>query len=303
MRESLSDPTPEPAAAWSYADVFAPLLFVLVWSTGFIVAKFGLPYAPTLTFLLLRFGGVLLILLPTLLLVRAPWPSGLVLHIAVAGRLVQAGYLSGVWSAIKLGTPAGLAALIVGLQPMLTALSARWVGERLSMRQWMGVVLGLVGVALVVKDNLKLDAASSTGILLCLMALVSITAGTLYQKRFCPRFDLRSGALIQFTASILLVWPLAWWLEDLDFTLHTVQWTPQFIGALCWSVFALSIGAMFLLYALIRKSAATHVSSLMYLTPPVTALMAWGLFGESLSIAGAIGILLTATGVAFVVRR
>ncbi len=299
----MTHPTPEPAAAWSSADGLAPLLFVLVWSTGFIVAKFGLPYAPTLTFLLLRFGGVLLILLPTLMLVRAPWPSGLVWHIAVAGLLVQAGYLSGVWSAIKLGTPAGLAALIVGLQPMLTALSARWVGERLSMRQWMGVALGLVGVALVVKDNLKLDAASSTGILLCLMALVSITAGTLYQKRFCPRFDLRSGALIQFSASILLVWPLAWWLEDLDFTLHTVQWTLQFIGALCWSVFALSIGAMFLLYALIRKSAATHVSSLMYLTPPVTALMAWGLFGESLSIAGAIGILLTATGVAFVVRR
>jgi drug/metabolite transporter (DMT)-like permease len=156
---------------------------------------------------------------------------------------------------------------------------------------------------MVVKDNLKLDAASSAGILLCLMALISITAGTLYQKRFCPRFDLRSGALIQFTASIVLVWPLAWWLEDLDFTLHTVQWTPQFIGALCWSVFALSIGAMFLLYALIRKSAATHVSSLMYLTPPVTALMAWGLFGESFTIAGAIGIFLTATGVAFVVRR
>jgi drug/metabolite transporter (DMT)-like permease len=293
----------EPQRYWSSADALAPLLFVLVWSTGFIVAKFGLPYAPTLTFLLLRFGGVLIILLPTLLLVRAPWPSGLVLHIAVAGLLVQAGYLSGVWSAIKMGTPAGLAALIVGLQPMLTALSARWVGERLSMRQWMGLVLGLVGVALVVKDNLKLDAASSTGILLCLMALISITAGTLYQKRFCPRFDLRSGALIQFTASILLVWPLAWWLEDFDFTLHTVVWTPQFIGALCWSVFALSIGAMFLLYALIRKSAATHVSSLMYLTPPVTALMAWGLFGESFTIAGAIGILLTATGVAFVVRR
>ena len=294
---------PEPHRRWSSADTLAPLLFVLVWSTGFIVAKFGLPYAPTLTFLLLRFGGVLIILLPTLLLVRAPWPSGLVLHIAVAGLLVQAGYLSGVWSAIKMGTPAGLAALIVGLQPMLTALSARWVGERLSMRQWMGLVLGLVGVALVVKDNLKLDAASSTGILLCLIALVSITAGTLYQKRFCPRFDLRSGALIQFTASILIVWPLAWWLEDLDFTLHTVEWTSQFIGALCWSVFALSIGAMFLLYALIRKSAATHVSSLMYLTPPVTALMAWGLFDESFTIAGAVGILLTATGVAFVVRR
>lgn len=299
----MTEISPESQTHWSSSDTLAPLLFVLVWSTGFIVAKFGLPYAPTLTFLLLRFGGVLLILLPTLVLVRAPWPSGLVLHIAVAGVLVQAGYLSGVWCAIKLGTPAGLAALIVGLQPMLTALSARWVGERLSIQQWMGLILGLVGVALVVKDNLKLDAASSTGILLCLMALVSITAGTLYQKRFCPRFDLRSGALIQFAASIALILPLALWLEDLDVGLSQVIWTPQFIGALCWSVFALSIGAMFLLYALIRKNAATHVSSLMYLTPPVTALIAWVLFGESFTLAGAIGILLTATGVAFVVRK
>ena len=280
-----------------------PLLFVLVWSTGFIVAKFGLPYAPTLTFLLLRFAGVLLILLPTLLLVRAPWPSGLVLHIAVAGILVQAGYLSGVWSAIKLGTPAGLAALLVGLQPMLTALAARWVGERLSRRQWLGIVLGLIGVALVVKDNLKFDGASAGGVLLCLMALLSITAGTLYQKRFCPHFDLRSGALIQFSASFLIVWPFAWWLEDLDVRLNAVNWTPQFIGALCWSIFALSIGAMFLLYALIRKKAATHVSSLMYLTPPVTALIAWGWFGESFAIAGVVGILMTAAGVAFVVQK
>jgi drug/metabolite transporter (DMT)-like permease len=285
------------------ADHLAPPLFVLVWSTGFIVAKFGLPYAPTLTFLILRFAGVLLILLPTLLLFRAPWPHGLEWHIAVAGLLVQAGYLSGVWSAIKLGTPAGLAALIVGLQPILTALSARWVGERLTRQQWAGMMLGLVGVALVVKDKLTFDAASSAGIALCLMALVSITAGTLYQKRFCPRFDLRSGALIQFAASLVLIWPLAWWLEDLDISLSTVTWTPQFIGALCWAVFALSMGAMFLLYALIRKNAATHVSSLMYLTPPVTALIAWVLFEESFTVAGAIGILLTAAGVAFVVKK
>ena len=299
----MTEPHPETGNSALIADTFTPALFVLVWSTGFIVAKFGLPYAPTLTFLLLRFAGVLLLLLPSLLLVRAPWPNGLVLHIAVAGVLVQAGYLSGVWSAIKLGTPAGLAALIVGLQPMLTALAARWVGERLSVRQWLGLVIGLIGVGLVVKDKLSFDSTSSSGIVLCVLALVSITAGTLYQKRFCPRFDLRSGALIQFAASIALVWPLALWLEDLDVGLSQVIWTPQFIGALCWSVFALSIGAMFLLYALIRKNAATHVSSLMYLTPPVTALIAWVLFGESFTLAGAIGILLTATGVAFVVRQ
>lgn len=285
------------------ADALAPLVFVLVWSTGFIVAKFGLPYAPPLTFLLLRYVGVLLILLPTLLLLHAPWPNGKVGDIAVAGVLVQAGYLSGVWSAIKLGMPAGLAALIVGLQPVLTGFSARWVGERVGLRQWVGLLMGLAGVALVVKDKLTLDGASVAGVLLCTMGLFSITAGTLYQKRFCPTFDLRSGALIQFTASAAVTLPLAWWFEGLEPGLHTVQWTPQFIGALCWAVLALSIGAMFLLYALIRKNAATHVSSLMYLTPAVTALMAWWLFDESFTLTGALGILLAAAGVAFVVIK
>ena len=285
------------------ADALAPLVFVLVWSTGFIVAKFGLPYAPPLTFLLLRYVGVLLILLPTLLLLHAPWPNGKVGHIAVAGVLVQAGYLSGVWSAIKLGMPAGLAALIVGLQPVLTGFSARWVGERVGLRQWVGLLMGLAGVALVVKDKLTLDGASVAGVLLCTMGLFSMTAGTLYQKRFCPTFDLRSGALIQFAASAAVTLPLAWWFEGLEPGLHTVQWTPQFIGALCWAVLALSIGAMFLLYALIRKNAATHVSSLMYITPAVTALMAWWLFDESFTLTGALGILLAAAGVAFVVIK
>ncbi len=285
------------------ADVLAPLIFVVVWSTGFIVAKFGLPYAPPLTFLLLRYFGVLVILLPTLLLLHAPWPNGKVGHIALAGVLVQAGYLSGVWSAIKLGMPAGLAALIVGLQPVLTGFSAGWVGERVGARQWFGLLLGLAGVALVVKDKLTLDGASVTSVMLCVLGLFAITAGTLYQKRFCPKFDLRSGALIQFAASAAVTLPLAWWFEGLEPGLHTVQWTPQFIGALSWAVLALSIGAMFLLYALIRKSAATHVSSLMYLTPAVTALMAWWLFDESFTLAGALGILLAAAGVAFVVIK
>jgi len=171
------------------------------------------------------------------------------------------------------------------------------------MRQWTGLMLGLAGVALVVKDKLTFNGASTSGVLLCAMALLSITAGTLYQKRFCPKFDLRSGALIQFAASALVTLPLAWWFEGLGLGLHTVQWTPQFIAALGWAVLALSIGAMFLLYALIRKNAATHVSSLMYLTPAVTALMAWWLFDESFTLAGALGIFLAAAGVAFVVRK
>jgi drug/metabolite transporter (DMT)-like permease len=284
-------------------EIGMPLLFVLIWSTGFIVAKYGLPYAPVMTFLLLRYLCVLLLLVPALLLVRAPWPTGQVLPIAIAGVMVQAGYLSGVWSAIKLGMPAGLAALIVGLQPLLTAFGASFIGERVRYRQWVGLILGLLGVALVVSNKLTATGSSFINVSLCVFALVSITAGTMYQRRFCPRFDLRSGAVIQFTASALVTLPFAMVLENLTPTFDSVQWTPDFIGALLWSVFALSIGAIFLLFALIRKNAATQVSSLMYLTPPLTALIAWWLFGETLSIAGALGMLLAVLGVAFVVRK
>lgn len=280
-----------------------PLLFVLIWSTGFIVAKFGLPYAPPLTFLLLRYTSVLLILLPTLFFLRAPWPHGIAWHIAFAGVLVQAGYLSGVWCAIKLGMPAGLSALIVGLQPLLTGFAAVLVGEPVRPRQWVGLLLGLSGVALVVANKLTLDGVSLLTLSLCVMALLSITAGTLYQKRYCARFDLRTGATIQFAAALLVTLPFAIWLEGLGPSFDTVQWTPRFIGALLWSALALSIGAMFLLYALIRKNAATHVSSLMYLTPPVTALMAWLLFAESFTLYGIAGMLLAVTGVAFVVKK
>ena len=288
-------------APWMEAGM--PMLFVLIWSTGFIVAKFGLPYAPVMTFLLLRYLCVLLILVAALLLVRAPWPQGQVMHIAIAGVLVQAGYLSGVWSAIKLGMPAGLAALIVGLQPLLTAFGARFIGEPVRARQWLGLILGLAGVGLVVSNKLTATGSSVINVSLCSFALLSITAGTLYQKRFCPRFDLRSGAVIQFTASALITLPFAITLENLTLDFDSVQWTADFIGALCWSVFALSIGAIFLLFALIRKNAATQVSSLMYLTPPLTALIAWLLFGETLSMTGALGMLLAVVGVAFVVRK
>jgi drug/metabolite transporter (DMT)-like permease len=280
-----------------------PFLFVLIWSTGFIVAKFGLPYAPPLTFLVLRFVGVLAFLLPLVAVMRAPWPVGQIRHIAVAGVLVQAGYLAGVWCAIKLGMPAGLSALIVGLQPVLTAFAAPLIGESLRARQWVGLVLGLCGVGLVVANKITLIGLSWQSIALCLLALGSITIGTLYQKRYCARFDLRTGTAIQFAASLVAVLPFAVLFEDFSPALQSVQWTPQFVGAWLWSVLALSIGAIFLLFALIRKSAATQVSSLMYLTPPTTAVMAWLIFGESFSIVGALGMLLAVTGVAFVVRK
>ena len=288
--------------SFTYEQVPGPLMpafFVFLWSTGFIVAKFGLPYAPPLTFLLLRFLGVLLILAPLVWLLRAPWPTGKVGHVAVAGLLLQAGYLSGVWCAIKLGMPAGLSALIVGLQPILTAFAAPLIGERVRSRQWLGLAFGLGGVTLVVYAKITLVGLSWEAIALCLFALLSITAGTLYQKHFCPRFDLRSGTVIQFAASIAVVLPFACLLEDMT----AVQWTPQFLGALAWSVLALSIGAIFLLFALIRRSDATQVTSLLYLTPPTTALMAWLMFGEALNWTGIAGMVLAVIGVIFVVKQ
>ena len=286
------------------AEYSTALLFVLIWSTGFIVAKLGLPFAPTLTFLSLRYAGVLVLLVPLAILMRADWPKGHNMwHIAFAGVLVQAGYLSGVWCAIKFGMPAGLSALIVGLQPLLTGFAAGFVGEKVRLRQWCGLVLGLGGVALVVSNKMTLQGVTSLTVFFCVMALFAITAGTLYQKKYCPRFDLRTGAIIQFTASLLITLPFAIWLEDLNLFLATVQWTPRFIVALLWSILALSIGAMFLLYALIRNNAATHVSSLMYLTPPLTAMLAWLLFSETFTLIGIAGMLLAVTGVAFVVKK
>lgn len=289
-----------PQSPWIAA---MPFFFVILWSTGFIVAKFGLPYAEPLTFLLLRFVGVLVALLPLVLIMRAPWPRGKTGHIAVAGILVQAGYLSGVWCAIKLGMPAGLAALIVGLQPILTAFAAPLIGESVRRKQWVGLAFGLCGVALVVANKISLSGLSWQSVALSIFALISITVGTLYQKRFCPAFDLRTGTIIQFAASFIVVLPFAIAFENLTPALDNVQWTASFIGALLWAVLALSIGAIFLLFALIRKSAATQVASLLYLTPPTTAVMAWVMFGEAFSVVGMAGMMLAVIGVALVVRR
>ncbi len=281
-----------------------PLFFVFLWSTGFIVAKLGLPYAPPLTFLIVRCLGVLAVLLPVVLIWRAPWPPREQIgHLAVAGLLLQAGYLGGVWAAIKLGMPAGLTALIVGMQPILTATAAPLIGERVRPLQWLGLLLGLAGVALVVYAKLTLTGLSLPALLLCVLALLSITAGTMYQRRFCPRFDLRTGTVVQFGATVLVLLPLAVWLEGLDPALSHVTWSHDFIVAWLWSVFAVSIGAIFLLFRLIGRSQALNVTSLMYLTPPTTAVMAWLLFGESFGPLALAGMLVAVTGVAFVVRK
>lgn len=284
-----------------------PWLFVLIWSTGFIVAKYGMPYAEPMTFLFLRFAGVVVLMVPFVLLARVPLPRlpgkaetdwrG-VGHIAVAGLLLQTGYLGGVWAAIKLGMPAGVSALIVGMQPILTALIATRMGERSGARQWLGLLLGIAGVALVVANKLGASGLTPASLALAGGALLSITVGTVYQKHFCPVFDLRMGSVIQFAAAALACVPFMFLFET-----RAVQWSAAMFGAMAWSVVALSIGAISLLFLLIRQGAATKVSSLMYLTPPTTAVMAWLLFGERFPPLAAAGMVLAALGVALVIRR
>ena len=300
MPDSHATPSALPQAGWLS---LVPLFFVVLWSTGFIAAKYGLPYAPPLSFLILRCLGAVLILLPLVLATRAPWPRGRILHVALAGLLLQAGYLGGVWSAIKIGMPAGLSALVVGMQPILTAFAAPLVGERVTPRQWLGLLLGLSGVALVVYAKLSLNGLAPAAVALCVLALLSITAGTLYQKRFCPQFDMRTGTVIQFSASALLLLPLAVVFEDFTPAMSNIHWNIHFAGALLWSILALSIGAIFLLFRLISRNDATRVTSLLYLTPPTTAVMAWLMFGESLGPAGLAGMAVAVAGVAFVVKK
>jgi drug/metabolite transporter (DMT)-like permease len=288
---------PRGAVRWPVA---MPAVFVVLWSSGFIGAKFGLPYAEPLTFLLWRFALVTLLLLALALALRAPWPrtAGEAAHIAVAGLLVHAAYLGGVFGAIAQGVSAGEMALIAGLQPVLTAAAAGPLfGERVTARQWTGLALGLVGVALVVQHRLAL-AAPLAGYALAALAVAGITAGTLYQKRWCAHMDLRSGGVIQFSASTAAMALFAPLLETMR-----IHWTGEFVFALTWLVVVLSLGAITLLYLLIRRGEAARVTSMFYLVPPVTAVMAWLMFDEQLTATGLAGMVLTVAGVALVVHR
>lgn len=290
----------QPPRATSTLVAAMPAVFVLLWSTGFIVAKYASPHAPPLAFLLWRYASVVLVLLPVIAITRAPWPRNLAswLHVAVVGVLLQATYLGGVWWAIAAGVPAGASALIVGTQPLLTAFFAGAVGERASARQWIGLVLGFGGVALVLSDRFTLQGVGPLPLAVNVLALAGITAGTLYQKRFGVGVDLRTGSAIQFGASFLVTAP---------FVLASGHWqvdfAPQFWLALVWSVLVLSLVAMVLLLTMIRRGRATEVASLMYLTPPATALLAWLLFGESLGARAWFGVLVAMGGVALVLRK
>jgi drug/metabolite transporter (DMT)-like permease len=277
-----------------------PVVFVLLWSTGFIVAKYAAPHAPPLTFLLWRYGTAVLVLLPIIALTGARWPRNAAtwLHVAAVGVLMQATYLGGVWWSIAEGMPAGASALIVGLQPLLTAVLAGTVGERASARQWIGLTLGFCGVALVLSDRLTLQGVGVAPLAANLLALAGITAGTLYQKRFGAGVDLRTGSAIQFGASFFATAPFV-----LASGRPGVDFTGEFFFALGWSVLVLSLVAMALLLTMIRRGRTTEVASLMYLTPPATALLAWLLFGEALGAMAWAGVLVTMSGVALVLRR
>lgn len=272
-----------------------PLLFVLLWSTGFIGARYGLPYAEPLSFLFVRYLLVISLMLGVALVMQAPWPRERRqwLHIGVSGILVHAFYLGGVFVAIKQGLPAGVTSLVVGLQPLLTALGAGYVlGEKVLPRQWLGLVLGFGGVALVVSS--KFAQADNLGAMLipALVALLAITAGTLYQKRFCSKFDLRTGSVIQFVPTAILT-GLVVWLSDS----YHIQWTGDFYFALAWLVLVLSVGAISLLNVLIRQGSAVNVASLFYLVPASTALIAALMFGETLTGLALVGMALAIGGV------
>jgi drug/metabolite transporter (DMT)-like permease len=278
-----------------------PLVFVLIWSTGFVVARFGMPHAPPMGFLAWRFALSVLAFAVWVHVAGGTWPTGRRqwLHLSVTGVLMQAGYLGGVWAAVKGGMSAGTAALIVGLQPVLTAVWLSVTGSRhaATLRQWVGLALGLVGLALVVWRKLGLGEANGPSIVLALVALASITVGTLYQKRYVTPGNVRTANAVQLMAAFCLVLPLAL-LET-----EPVRWHPQMIGAMAWSVLVLTLGGSSLLVFLIQRGAATRVTSLLYLVPPCTALLAWLIFDEALTASVLAGMALTAAGVWLVVHE
>jgi len=278
---------------------FIPPLFVFLWSTGFIVARYGMPLSPPFKFLELRYVLSLCCFLPWIFIAKIKWPQERAqwFHVCFAGLFIQAGYLSGVWVGVKSGIGSGLTALIVGLQPVLTAI---WLSSRqhqILARQWLGLWLGLGGVILVLFNKLSGGIEiTQMGLLAEVGALLSITIGTLYQKSFVKPCDVRTASSLQLIASALITLPLA--LSESE----AIQWSDQFFYALGWSVFGLTIGASSLFYLLIQKGAAQAVTSLMYLVPPTTAILAWLLFGEPITLTTLLGVVLTAVGVSLVVR-
>jgi drug/metabolite transporter (DMT)-like permease len=277
----------------------APAVFVVLWSTGFIATKYVLNSAEPLSYLAIRMAIVVALMAIIAVIARPAWPDRTgVFHSAVAGILVHGFYLGGTAVAISHSIPAGLSALIPGLQPILTSTIAnRWLGERVTPLQWGGLLLGLAGVVLIL-HNRPISGEAGWGWLASVVSLVSITLGTLYQRRYCNRIDWRAGNLVQYIAVTIFFGIGAWLFEN-----NAVHWTTEFALALAWLAVVLSIGSIGLLYWLIRHQAATSVASLFYLVPAVTALMAFVLFGERLDAVAISGMAACAAAVFLVNRR
>jgi len=290
--------------AWVRA---TPAVFVLIWSTGFIVARYGMPHSPPFSFLVLRYLLSIACFLPWIFWAKVRWPQTTQqwLHMSVSGMLMHGGYLGGVWVAVKAGMGSGLTSLIVGFQPVLTAI---WLSYSLrgsdqpgvTRQQWLGLLLGFAGLVLVVWRKLTLDSpmdhVSSYNMAFAVGALLSITIGTLYQKRFVKPCDVRSANTVQIMAALAITVPLS--LAETQ----PMDWNVELAGALAWSVLGLTVGGSSLFYVLIQRGAAAAVTSLMYMVPPTTAILAWLLFGESITAATLVGTALTALGVSLVVR-
>jgi drug/metabolite transporter (DMT)-like permease len=283
-----------------WTQLLPPITFVCLWSTGFIGGRLGMPHADPLTFLLIRFAIASALLTGLAMLSDVAWPRGkAALHLAISGLLVHGVYLGGVFVALSMGVSAGLVALIAGMQPLLTGAASGWLlGVPVRPLQWAGLALGLAGVVLVLWEKLAAQTGVPlAGVGLAVVALLAITAGTLYQKRFVVPNDLRSATAWQYLVCTLVYGATVPWLEPMR-----VAWTPEFLFALAWLVLVLSVGAIMLFFTLIRRGSAAGVASLMYLVPSLTALMAWGLFGEHLGLLALLGMAITATAVALVNR-
>jgi drug/metabolite transporter (DMT)-like permease len=277
----------------------APAVFVVLWSTGFVGTKYVIHNADPLTYLAIRMAVVVVLMAIICAIVRPAWPNRREIgHSIIAGILVHGFYLGGTAVAISLSIPAGLSALMPGLQPLLTSTIAnRWLGERVTPLQWGGLLLGLAGVALILHDR-PISGQAGWGWIASIFSLISITLGTLYQRRYCGRIDWRSGNLVQYAAVTVFFTIGAFLFEQ-----RTVHWTAEFILALAWLAVVLSIGSIGLLYWLIRHQAATSVASLFYLVPAVTSVMAYFLFDERLDAVAIAGMVACAAAVFLVNRR
>ena len=280
-----------------------PGLFVLLWATGFIGAKYGLPYAGPMSFLAVRFTIVVLILALLALAMGAPWPGNATaaIHSIVSGFLIHGVYLGGVFTAISLGMSAGVSALIVGLQPLATAiLSGPLLGEKIVARHWLGIALGFIGVALVLWPKLHggdADGLTAGAVAAAIGALAGITLGTIYQKAFAVNADLRTGGALQYLGAVI---PLG--IAASIFEGYRIEWSWPFIGALFWLIVVLSLGAITLLMLIIRDGEVSKISTLFYLVPPVTAIIAYVLFGETLTLIQGAGIAMAALAVWMISR-